>query len=691
MNKGTVKNFGYAMFAALFAIVTALMLCFSSFGSLRAEAVTQTVVAISDDFDSIPDSGYWAKNDFKVKHENYSLTFYGGSHDFIATTMLADYEIQESCAIDFKVTVEDVPSDGQNDNWFGISFGHKSVYTDTGYASAMLVCQDYDIQLMDRYGVSGYQDYLADPSIPRNPSYKNQSFIKNGREGRVNVSFVLTKTEQKEEGGAEKPLYKLDYYVWGENEEKPTVPIQTTAGAQGATDMFIPADGYMGFTIMNNMKIRLYDFKITASDDDEVLFEDDFEGDPLYGVGSEMSGATWHRNGHSSLQTYISADGYVDTFEKNEGVMISAEPLTLDPYCEKQFELSFTAQADTLADGASYGVGFGLSTASTRADQRNFVGIQGLADGNAQIALIVNGKTRLASEPFAYGAGKHIMNIIGYYDGHIEFAFDGKTAKFYDLHLWGHLALGKVGNVQNDLIFDNITLQSTSTVKGKNLQNDLAIDFSGVREEIDEDEVFVTKYLDTSKWYKGVGVSLPRYSLSEQRNYIEFREANENSAFGPRYRFADFVCRFGVMVSQNAAQASQNSKIGISFGKSEPRARYDEATGVYFARKGNNMELQIYGANCEQADSTGTVPCDGSLWSSDNVADNPVTYRVMLVVRGGVAKVYFAPVGAPASEMQIERATLTDFNGYGFVTVTGLGGTYFRLEDFSITNTAVRR
>ena len=63
----------------------------------------------------------------------------------------------------------------------------------------------------------------------------------------------------------------------------------------------------------------------------------------------------------------------------------------------------------------------------------------------------------------------------------------------------------------------------------------------------------------------------------------------------------------------------------------------------------------------------------------------------MVVVRGGAANVYCAEATAPASEMAILRARLTGFDSYGFVAAAGRNGATFRLNDFSVVNTAVRR
>lgn len=76
------------------------------------------------------------------------------------------------------------------------------------------------------------------------------------------------------------------------------------------------------------------------------------------------------------------------------------------------------------------------------------------------------------------------------------------------------------------------------------------------------------------------------------------------------------------------------------------------------------------------------------IWSSNDVAHSPVTYNIMVVVRGGNADIYFAPSDAPASEMEIVRARLTDFSGYGFVAVAGRGGSAFGLNNVSVINAA---
>ena len=101
--------------------------------------------------------------------------------------------------------------------------------------------------------------------------------------------------------------------------------------------------------------------------------------------------------------------------------------------------------------------------------------------------------------------------------------------------------------------------------------------------------------------------------------------------------------------------------------------------------------MRIYNADCEQSRG-GVIALEGmDFWSSEDVSKNPVTYNVMIVVRGGKANVYCAASTAPATEMSVLRAQLTGFESYGFVAAAGRDGATFRLNDFSVVNTAVRR
>ena len=265
--------------------------------------------------------------------------------------------------------------------------------------------------------------------------------------------------------------------------------------------------------------------------------------------------------------------------------------------------------------------------------------------------------------------------------------FGGRSETFKELDLEGNFALGTIGAVASNAKFDNVTLNVTKRVALKTQAEDRLIDFTGKQVFEEDGYTYETMYIDASKWYSGTNVRVSR----DGGDYIQFANANSASVFGARNRFQEFICRFSITVSQNRDVAPNGAKIGLSFGRKAFHTDNASNPAVFFEKTTGGMQMRIYNVSCAQAKG-GVVALTGmDFWSSDDIANDPVTYNVMIVVRGGTANVYCAASTDPVSEMAVLRAQLTDFESYGFVAAAGRDGATFRLNDFSVVNTAITR
>ncbi|MCM1219349.1 MAG: hypothetical protein NC548_33125, partial [Lachnospiraceae bacterium] len=279
------------------------------------------------------------------------------------------------------------------------------------------------------------------------------------------------------------------------------------------------------------------------------------------------------------------------------------------------------------------------------------------------------------------------LKVEGFYDGVVTGTFGGRSETFKELDLEGNFALGTIGTVASRAMFDNVSLNVTKRVEPKSGAEDRLIDFTGKQTFEDDGYSYSAVYIDNSKWYSGTGVRISR----DGGAYVQFADANGASVFGPRSRYGEYICRFSVTVSQNRDAAANGAKIGLSFGRRAFHTDNTSNPAIFFEKTGSGMQLRIYNAECEQARG-GAVALEGmDFWSSNDAAGSPVTYHVMVIVRGGAASVYCAASTAPASEMSVLRARLTGFESYGFVAAAGRDGATFRLNEFSVVNTAVRR
>lgn len=638
------------------------------------EAATQTTTAIDDNFNAITGQSNWSTNSYELVRKNFSLSLENNSYR--AWAGLGKYKVDGDCSIGYKVSAH-----GDDGGWFGLQLGHTGFSEETGMAGAMIVSYDgADTRLMD-HG-DGSSTTLSDSSVVDNPFLRGQNVLSIGKSGVACVQVDLTRRDPdaangKDEGG--RVLYDIDYYLWKEGDTKPASPSISWEKGVGA-------DGYIGFGgMMPSQYVRIYDFKI--EENGETVFEAAFDRDIEKQVGMSSEN-NWRLFETTSEHMFIAADTYIDTKDVTSGLLLNKTQIQIDPYCNKQFELTFDVDCDALAQNASYGVGFGLAPSSAAVDERNYVGIQGGADGAWRFVMAFGGKVRRSSAFYEnYPTGMQPFKVEGYYDGSVTVTFGGKSETFKDLDLEGNFALGTIGAVASKAKFDNVLLIVTNRVSPHAKAEDRLIDFTGKQVFEEDGNVYETKYIDASKWYSGANVRAAR----DGGDYIQFANANGASVFGPRNRYEEFICRFSVTVSQNRDVAPNGAEIGVSFGRKAFHTDNASNPAVFFEKTARGMQMRIYNASCEQARG-GVVALDGlDFWSSEDVANSPVTYRVMIVVRGGGANVYCAAAAAPDSEMSVLRARLDGFESYGFVAAAGRDGATFRLNDLSVVNTAITR
>ncbi|MBQ4269402.1 MAG: hypothetical protein IJB97_07140, partial [Clostridia bacterium] len=269
---------------------------------------------------------------------------------------------------------------------------------------------------------------------------------------------------------------------------------------------------------------------------------------------------------------------------------------------------------------------------------------------------------------------------------------NGYAAELEEVSADGQFAVGVCGSAAPEVYFDDIRIVESEYAVSS--AADKAIDFSGLKEfyDAEEDFTYVERYINEREWFIGANVSLPKIYRKKDK-YIQFVNSSTASFFGPKAIYSEFICRFTFTVIQNANDAAENTSIGLSFGK---EARNDAATNcttVAFAKTSGGMIMKGYNCSLVGGDASNswkqyeTYP-EMNFWSSENWEKSPVTYWVMIVVRGGNAYVYYANAESAASEMSVCRAVFTDMQTYGCVTLSAWNGASFRLLDFAITNIA---
>lgn len=661
----------------------ALLLCLCVWSAApiarSANASVTENTAIEDDFNRLPPRDYWVKNDFTRDAGESTLSLHP-SRDYGYTLIFKGYQVHGDCEIAFTASAS-----GQGvsaGDWFGVQFGHNDPRNRTWLANAMIGNQYAAVFMMDDEG--GKQNFLTDESMKlNNKDYATQSYVQHMLNGKVRVVYSLTKTGVREIDG--KNMYTVACYYYKENEERPSEP-------QYFWDN-IAAEGYFGFAMLADYTFRFYD--LSVYEDGEIVAKDDMqEGDDRnVSFGVPNAACRWVANGFAKSAVYYMTDGCIKAENKNDGMLLSSHAISPDPLCDKQFTLSYNLHIDSLPEGTAFGTGFALNPASTAADARNLIGITGTDEsGKYRAVLVMRGKTVQTSAAFA--ADKDIrVTFTGYHGGKVVFTADDFVETFYGVSFAGNFALGVTGKDKCTLTVDNVLFTENAYRDVENIPY-AAIDFTGTKTDVTDGETYVTKYVDSGKWFMGQNVTVPRYTDADSRDYVYFGNSNDRSCFGNYRRYAEFVCRFSVTVTTPKSETADNTAIGLTFGKNSLLADDAFTRGIYFYKSAFGMALRA--ENCTFSGG-GTVVQqyvqypDSDFWKSEDCEKEPVTYRITVVVRGGKADIYYARADAPKAEHSILRATVQVADCYGYVAVQGKNGATFRLNDYAIESLAIDR
>ena len=668
MIRGSIKR--KVMIGSAFALI--ICIACLALPMLSASAVSETKEIVSDNFNRTDSESNWLENSFDIHRENYSLQY--GNSGFGSGMTLTKYKVEKSCTVSYKIQARSSgPYSGFGFQWVGLQVGLGNLSMTTSQAGAMFVSYpNGHTGIMDHE--DGSKANLTNESIQANQTYPGGigAFVKEN--GVACVELKLTRRDPEAENGkdaAGRVLYDAEYRVWKDGTQRP-------GGALDWGNKGVGADGYLAFGgIIESGFVRIYDFLIKEGED--TVFDAEFGKDIDGKIGGRT--ADWCARDIPLEDCVISADSYVDTAAVSTGLLLSATELGVDPYMNKQFDLSFDVDCELLAQNASFGVGFGLSPLSKTPDERNYIGVKGTADGEWKFVMTYGGKDRASSVAFdAFPSGMQKLRFEGFYDGTVKVTFGGESETFKNIDFTGNFALATLGAAASGAKFDNVSLSVTSCKELKSTAEDRTIDFTGVRKIVDGESVYETAYIDSTKWYSGTNVRLAR----DGGKYVQFASATETSAFGPRSRYADFICRFSVTASQNRNVVSSGAAIGLSFGRRSFYSSNTASAAIFFEKTEEGMKMRVLNASCKEVPNGAADVPDMDIWSSSDVAHSPVTYNFAVVVLGGVAEVYFAPSTSDAAEMQTVRATLTNFDGYGFVAVAGRSGSAFRLNNMSV-------
>lgn len=674
-----VKTLYMGIFVGLLFVILGLVsLC----PDINARAASQTDIAVNESFDTSTLSDEWLHNDFSHTVGEYSMRFQGPYQDFMSIVSF-NYFIDGDAEISFDIARRTIEDETFGSGWIGLGFGNGDIKNRFGDCYAALICSDQSVQLMENIDENGnITNMLTDYSLTKNHQYTESSFVDAAKKNTITVTITLTKTGTREVDGRD--LYTLEMYHYLQGGERPAEPQVVYEN--------VAAGGYFGFNSMSNMIFDIMNFKILK--DGKIVAEDNFHDSENTGIfyGRSSSDLNFRAVNLPKNIIYTRVGGAINTAEKSNGILLSRTCIEADPKVYKPFELAFSAAILDLPEKSAVGVGFSLSENSITVDEVNFVGMQGVGNNKFRFVTLLNGEIVDFSPEYPLSALSDINTLcfIGSYDGSVTVSIGIFEHVFKNIKFAGNFAIGTSGTKNCEVVVDDISLRVDSVISSD--AESMSINFTGLKEADFDGTKLYSKYVNTAKWFIGDKINIPQYSSYTERNYIQFTDSNEESSFGAKARYSDFIARFSITVTENRDDIADETWIGLSFAKTSLYEDALSSPGIFFGKTASGMVIKGNHLESEQVESDGYIHQykdypQLDFYSSTDWESAPVTYQIMIVACNGKIYVYYADKSSAPEEMEVCRA---EFNAteaeYGFVTVSAYNGATFRLNEYSITN-----
>lgn len=634
-------------------LVAALVFGITSF-SVRQKADAAEIQAdiFSEDFDGKTFSEEWKDPvNAELQTGEYSLRYNGDSRWGSCISPM-EHHVTGSAEISFDLQVS-------GGGWIAFVFGLPRYNSSMEYADiGTWFWPDNRTTVMDdKQGTSGGP---VDTTQSNFASYSVSPFGFT----KTSMRYVLTKKDDtRESDGA--TMYKLDLYMYEAGTPCPSAP-------QASYDN-LECDGYYGFTSMGNIKMTVTNFAV--EENEQTVFEDDFTESAFMFDNTKVPNAKWAVTyfDSSTLAVGPTADVKIVT-GKQDGSITNARGITRDVRVNKQFAFSVEAELSLISPSTVFGMDLGGG--------KFFAGLE-KTGGKYRAVTVSDGEITEATEAVQIDDGNRItVAFDGYSDGSIkitvgEITYTLKGGDFGGAFKLGTKHIGESETTGGYVVFDDARMQGYSYDAVIDAQN-RAINFKGMRTYEESGETLYQYYVNRNEWLMQ-GCTSPLYKAGQTRNYVQFSESDVNMLFGPKQKYSEYICRFTVTVTDDTAK--NETAMLFSFGRQTLSGAAWSNPYIVFTKKTRGMEIAGGGGVTGK-----TVMGDVSFWNNRDAENNLIAYNVMIAVIEGEIEVYFAPVGAPASEMGVLRGTFAYNDTNGYVVVAGHNAASFRISSFSVNN-----
>ena len=634
-------------------------------------AATQEENVITEDFNTDTMNTLWLNKGASLDKE-YNALHFNGKYNYGGTVSLVGFELNQST--EFKFTVKVISG-----SWFAMGFGGRNNLT--AYASYAFAVT------FNRNSTSISQ---GDGGFNYTKKYQNDTsyFIDYAKTRNVDVVVSLQETEAN--------IYNVEVsYLDSETKQE----LSSKFTYEGIESF----DGcpYVCFNA-GNMMLDILSFE--AKQNDEVVFTDDFSKNTLSYTGEGLGDSKWRTNAnYDSSYVYVAPICKLDMSAKDAFVLYGESMPSNSNYIETTYCVEFDLFVGNKGFSADvlFGFGFQLNSESQRLDEHKMVGLavkNGViypASMSQRVLKYIEGYDGIPTEEL-YGK-KTAINMTVCFNNSVVLSVGQYRFVYDDVETSGLFGIGcqnVSGSRVNDIKIDNATIDIY--VPKNASSSDMSTDFSGLKTTVDEDgTTYYDYYLNRAKWYVGSNVGLPIYTPRERTDYLMFMNSTNNSAFGPKAKYDEYIIQCDITIS---SIGNNGQMVGLSFGRNAYSVitQYTTAVGFYMqVSQANNLNRTIiYTYNCKldnNSDSKLIYKEDGTeeyMWPTVDEQNKRVstTYNIMFIVKERSVSVHYKRADEDVSVLTRVRATVKDVNTYGYPAIFGLGSVGFKMQNFRIIN-----
>lgn len=451
-------------------------------------------------------------------------------------------------------------------------------------------------------------------------------------------------------------------------------------------------DGYLGFN-SNLKKVEIYSFEILNGSSQRIYY-DDFSSSSILYPTSGSSTSEWYSTNFNEEELKV---GYVSSLylsNINSGVTYVNELALID---NTNIGLGYILESEAKYSAMDFDVESGFVIAKNeQGDSFHFFGVRRLAIGYALIHYSTDNAQVDKIECLNENDNLTVSLTLNIYqNGDVSFACGEIDFNVNIRNYAGFVGLFNTNILHNrnngaGAFFNYFRLKKSSYYKRDGL--DAYNNFNGVKKTYfeDIDEYVYDYFVSRQEWNIGAKVTTSKWKRTDQGNgKLEFNGSANNSFFGPKILYKDFVVKFDVEVT--SVNIPYGGTLGLQFGNSRPGLYYENTKSIgigYYKDQYNNYRAVPALTNMDFAPGANTMFYDDD-GEVTNIYDTTKKFTLMFIGRNNTVSLYYLLDGEDDSHLNKVRTTAICKEGEttdGYLAVFGANGISFTIDNISIIN-----